>query len=67
MKFETRDEIEEQYRWDLSGIFQNDEEFLASLKQAQKYPEKYLSFKGTISKEASNLLAFLHFNDEVDS
>ena len=51
MKFETRDEIEEQYRWDLSSIFQNDEEFLASLKQAQKYPEKYLSFKGTISKK----------------
>lgn len=66
MKFETRDEIEEQYRWDLSSIFQNDEEFLASLKQAQKYPEKYLSFKGTISKEASNLLAFLRFDDEVD-
>ncbi len=66
MKFETRDEIKECYRWDLTSIFENDEAFLASLEQAQSFPQKYLSFKGTISNSASNLLAFLRFDDEVD-
>ncbi len=66
MKFETRDEIKECYRWDLTSIFENDEAFLASLEQAQAFPQKYLSFKGTISNSASNLLAFLRFDDEVD-
>ena len=66
MKFETREEIDEHYRWDLSSIFENDEAFLASLSQAQGYPEKYLSFKGSISQSADALLAFLRFDDEVD-
>ena len=66
MKFEPRDEIKECYRWDLTSIFENDEAFLASLEQAQAFPQKYLSFKGTISNSASNLLAFLRFDDEVD-
>ncbi len=66
MKFETREEIDERYRWDLSSIFENDEAFLASLNQAQSYPETYLSFKGRISQSGRALLAFLRFDDEVD-
>ncbi len=66
MKFETREEIDERYRWDLSSIFENDEAFLASLNEAQSYPETYLSFKGRISQSGRALLAFLRFDDEVD-
>lgn len=66
MKFETREEIEEKYRWDLSSIFENDEAFLSCLKEAQSYPEQYLSFKGSVSQSAENLLAFFQFDDKVD-
>lgn len=66
MNFETREEIEEKYQWDLSSIFENDEAFLSCLSEAQSYPEQYLSFKGSVSQSAENLLAFLQFDDKVD-
>ncbi len=64
--YSSRSEINEQYRWDLSSIFENDEAFLAALENAKELPEKILSFQGTISQSAENLLAFLRFDDEVD-
>lgn len=31
MAYESRDEIDERYRWDLSSIYANDEAFLGAL------------------------------------
>ena len=63
--YSSRDEISEQYRWDLTNIFETDEAFLAALKKAKKYPEKYLAFKGRISQAPETLLEYLQFDDEV--
>ncbi len=62
----SRDSIEEQYRWDLSSIFESDEVFLAALEKAKELPGRYESFSGTISQSAQNLLAFLRLDDEAD-
>lgn len=62
----SRDEIEEQYRWDLSSIYENDEAFLAALEVAKDLPNQYAAFQGTISQSAHNLLAFLQLDDEAD-
>lgn len=63
--YSSRDEISEQYRWDLTSIFETDEAFLAALEKAKTYPEKYLAFKGRISQAPETLLEYLQFDDEV--
>ena len=65
--YSSRDEISEQYRWDLTSIFETDEAFLAALEKAKKYPEKYLAFKGRISQAPETLLEYLQFDDEVST
>ena len=47
--YSSRDEIDEQYRWDLSSIFESDEAFLAALEEAKKLPSQFASFQGKIS------------------
>ena len=64
--YSSREEIPEQYRWDLSSIYESDEAFLAALEEAKKLPQQYTAFQGKISQSAANLLAYLRFDDETD-
>ena len=50
--YSSREEIDEQYRWDLSSIFESDEAFLAALEEAKKLPPRFASFQGKISASA---------------
>lgn len=63
--YSSRDEISEQYRWDLTSIFENDEAFLEALDKAKTYPERFLTFQGRISQSPEALLEYLQFDDEV--
>lgn len=63
--YSSREEIDEQYRWDLSSIFGSDEAFLAALEEAKKLPPQFASFQGKISASAANLLAYLKLDDEA--
>ena len=63
--YESRDQIEERYRWNLADIYESDDAFLASLESAGAYPEKCMSFQGAISADPAQLLAFLELEDEV--
>lgn len=63
--YSSRDEISEQYRWDLTSIFENDEAFLSALEKAKNYPEQCLSFQGRISQSPEALLEYLRFDDEM--
>lgn len=63
--YSSREEIDEQYRWDLSSIFESDEAFLAVLEEAKKLPPRFASFQGKISASAANLLAYLKLDDEA--
>lgn len=63
--YSSREEIDEQYRWDLSSIFESDEAFLAALEEAKKLPPRFASFQGKISASAAELLAYLKLDDEA--
>lgn len=64
--YSSREEIPEQYRWDLTSVYENDEAFLAALEKAKELPPKFTSFQGKISQSAADLLAYLRFDDEAD-
>lgn len=63
--YSSREEIDKQYRWDLSSIFESDEAFLAALEEAKKLPPQFASFQGKISASATDLLAYLKLDDEA--
>lgn len=64
--YTSRAEIPEQYRWDLSAIFQDDDAFAAALESAKALPERYAAYQGTVANSAAALLEFLRFDDETD-
>ena len=66
MAYASRDDIDEKYRWDLTGIFGSDDAFDAALEEAQALPERYAAFEATATKSATELLAFLRFDEESD-
>ena len=61
----TRDEIPEEFTWDLSGIFENDEAWLQALTEAKALPQKLRAFEGRLGESAETLLAFEKLGDEV--
>lgn len=65
MAFNSRDEIDEQYRWDLSSIYADDDAFLAALKNAANYAAKLAEYRGEISTSPQDLLAYLQLSDQV--
>ncbi len=64
--YSSREEIPEQYRWDLSSVYESDEAFLTALEKAKELPQGFASFQGKISQSAADLLAYLRFDDEAD-
>lgn len=66
MKFNSREEIEEKYTWDLTTVYPSDEAFLAALEEAKSYPEKCAAWQGKATASAADLLAYLQFQDEID-
>ncbi len=65
MAYESREEIDSKYKWDLSSIFPSDEAFEAGLEELKAYCPKLLAFKGKISTSAQALLEFLQLEDKM--
>ena len=63
--YSSREEIPEQYHWDLTSIYESDDAFLTALEEAKKLPGQCAAFQGKISQSAADLLAFLKLDDEV--
>ena len=66
MEEKNRDEIPEQYHWDLASIFATDEAFLSALEEAKAYPGKCAAYQDKISQSAQELLAYLRLDDEIN-
>ena len=66
MAYESREEIDSKYKWDLSSMFPSDEAFEAGLEELKAYCPKLLSFKGKISTSAQALLEFLQLEDQMN-
>lgn len=66
MAYESREEIDSKYKWDLSSMFPSDEAFEAGLEELKAYCPKLLTFKGKISTSSQALLEFLQLEDQMN-
>ena len=66
MAYESREEIDSKYKWDLSSMFPSDEAFEAGLEELKAYCPKLLAFKGRISTSAQALLEYLQLEDQMN-
>jgi len=51
----TREEIEEKYKWNLSDIYNSDEEWERDFKWVSDRIQEYSNYIGTLSKDADSL------------
>lgn len=65
-KQRTREEIEEKYKWDLTTIYKNDEEFMSDYDLVNKKMYDIEKHRGKILESADKLLEYLEFSDEID-
>ncbi len=61
-----RNEVPEEFTWNLGDMFESDAAWLAEYEALKAYPEKIAAFRGKISKSATELLAYLKLSDEID-
>lgn len=66
MAYESREEIDSKYKWDLSSMFPSDEAFEAGLEELKSYCPKLLAFKGKISTSTQALLEYLQLEDQMN-
>mgnify|MGYP000861344960 FL=1 len=66
MAYESREEIDSKYKWDLSSMFPSDEVFEAGLEELKAYCPKLLAFKGKISTSTQALLEYLQLEDQMN-
>lgn len=67
MAFESREQIELKYQWDLSSIFASDEAFEAAYVQAKAIPAKLEAYQASATQSAQGLLKFLQYHDEINT
>lgn len=61
----VRNEIDQQYKWDLSQLFTTDEDWQKAKNDLVAELPKVESFKGTLTKSPAQLLACLTFTTEL--
>jgi oligoendopeptidase F len=64
-KIPERTEIAQKDKWDLSKLFQNDEEWYKGLAEYAEKSEKILTFRGTLGQSAEKLADWLDFSKEI--
>ncbi|HED06927.1 MAG TPA: oligoendopeptidase F [Ignavibacteria bacterium] len=62
----TREEIEEKYKWNLSDIYNSDEEWERDFKWVSDRIQEYSNYIGTLSKDADSLYECLKFDEETE-
>ncbi len=63
MKVRLREEIEEQFKWKISDIYESDEAFEKALQKYKKDSEKVLEYKGKLADEEI-LLSFMKYKEK---
>ncbi len=61
----VRNEIPNEYKWDLSDIYPNWETWEEEMSRLQKMMDEYASFQGTLSQGSDNLLKAFLLGDEL--
>ena len=58
MQYKNRKEVPDKYKWDLTSIFKNEDEFNKTFKEVEVLKDKLKNYKGKI-KDAKKLYEFL--------
>lgn len=61
-----RNEVPEEFTWNLGDMFESDAAWLAEYEALKAYPEKITAFRGRLGESAAELLAFMKLSDEID-
>lgn len=61
-----RNEVPEEFTWNLCDLYETDEAWLAALDEAGSIVPKLAEFKGHLMQDAKTLLSYFKFNDECD-
>jgi len=61
----TRNEIEDNFKWDISPIFKSDELWEADFKWVENNIINYKKFEGQLSKDTNTLLKCFQFDDSM--
>ncbi len=65
-KQKTRNEIDEQFKWDLSTIFLSNDDFYSELESVKSDIEFVVNYKGNIVSSASRLYSYLTESDMLE-
>ena len=65
-KYNSRNDVPEKYKWDLTDFFKSDSEFEKTLKNVSKDINKLKTYVGC-TKDAGLLYDFLEFDSEIES
>ena len=66
IKQKTRNEIDDKYKWDLTAIFKNDEEFLNELEKCKDIAYELNKFKGHILDSADSLYDYFKTSERIE-
>ncbi len=61
-----RDEVPEEFTWNLADIYESDEAWFAEYEALGKLPERIAAFQGRLGESAENLLDWFRLSDESD-
>ena len=65
MEILKRADVPQEFTWDLTPVFANDDAWFSEYEALKALPERIAEYRGTLGKSAKDLLAFLKFEDEV--
>ena len=61
-----RNEIPEEFNWNLKDIFKSDEAWLEEAEALQQFPAKEAALAGKLGESAENLLSYYKMSDELE-
>lgn len=61
-----RSEIEEKYKWDLSSLYENEDQYNKDFEELNKLVDEICNYKGKITKDANTLLKFLKLDTKIE-
>lgn len=65
MEILKRADVPQEFTWDLTPVFANDDAWFAEYEALKALPERIAEYRGTLGKSAKDLLTFLKFEDDV--
>lgn len=66
MQVKNRNEISNEFKWDLTTIYKSDEDFYKDLEKSKKLFDKLNSYKGKLFDSLDNLKTYLKTDEEID-